>query len=251
MDWLRKKLLCGTGAVAVLAWFAAAHLVAQTPDERTFFTFSGPVELPGVALPAGRYLFRLPEPVDAHDVVQVLSADGKQSYGMFFTMVVDRRDPSSEPEIRFMEAAAGAPPAIRTWWTANETTGREFIYPKEQAMRLAKNAAGSVLTTQAKTTKKEETNTASLSRVSSSGAETKVSTGTRPAASTPSGVSQRGESAPSSLMIAAAKAPPRNEGQMARTTLPKTGSALPLVGLTGLLALALAALVRFGRTRSV
>src|SRR4029077_9129602 len=77
-------------AVAVLAWFMSAGGSAQTADERTFFTFSGPFELPGVALPAGTYLFRLADPDGGRGVVQVLSADGKKAYGLFFTRAEDR-----------------------------------------------------------------------------------------------------------------------------------------------------------------
>ena len=43
---LGKKMLCGLGVLAAIAWFAAAQPNAQTVDQRVFFTFSGPVELP-------------------------------------------------------------------------------------------------------------------------------------------------------------------------------------------------------------
>jgi hypothetical protein len=62
--------------IALLAPFTASPASAQNFDERVFFTFSGPVELPGVALPAGKYIFRLPDPTSTHNVVQVLSGDG-------------------------------------------------------------------------------------------------------------------------------------------------------------------------------
>ncbi len=47
---------CGLGVAAVLV-AAVAH--AQPSDKRTFFTFSRPITLPGVTLPAGKYIFRL------------------------------------------------------------------------------------------------------------------------------------------------------------------------------------------------
>ena len=41
-------------AVAVFVCLEAAPAYAQPLDKRTFFTFSGPVTLPGITLPAGR-----------------------------------------------------------------------------------------------------------------------------------------------------------------------------------------------------
>lgn len=239
-----KKILCGFGVGVVLVWFAAVEPYAQTVDQRVFFTFSRPVELPGVGLAAGKYLFHLPDPTGAQDVVQVLSADGKHVYGMFFTLRVDRVEPASKPEVRFMETAAGTPPAIKTYWMPGERTGREFIYPKEHALRLAKNASEPVLTTRAQTTKTEETHTTALSRVSSKGAEIDVAANAQRTASTPAGASQEGELAPASIAIVAVRVPPPNEGQVARTRLPKTSSAMPLVGLIGLCFLAVAGVIR-------
>ncbi len=239
----RNTILSGVGAAVVIAWFAAAQPHAQTFDQRVFFTFSGPVELPGVGLAPGKYLFHLPSPHSAHDVVQVLSGDGNKVYGMFFTRPVDRFEPASKPEVRFMEAAADAPPAIKTYWMPGERTGREFVYPREQAMRLAKNASEPVLTTKTQTTKTEETSATALSRVSSSGAEMQVDANAQPSTSTLSGASQHGEAAPASS--------PQNVGQVARARLPQTGSAMPLAGLMGLCFLAVAAAIRLGRTDHV
>jgi hypothetical protein len=54
----------------------------------TFFTFSGPVELPDTALTPGTYMFRLLAPNNDHSFVQVVSADGKEIYELFFTLPV-------------------------------------------------------------------------------------------------------------------------------------------------------------------
>jgi hypothetical protein len=193
-------------AIVVVAWIAASTAAAQPADKRTFFTFSGPVEVPGVALPPGKYLFRVVD--NAGRVVQVLSADGTKAYAMFFTIPAERLTPAEKPEIRFMETPAGTPPAVKTWWDAGETTGREFIYPKEQAQRLAKKSTDSVLTTQKQTTTTDQTNTADLSRVASSGNETNVNAGSKPTSANPSGQAQTGERAPDSIVVQPAHVPP-------------------------------------------
>lgn len=124
--------------VAALAPRAAAQGIPE--DKRVFFTFSGPVAVPGVTLPAGKYLFRLPTTIGSGErhLMQVLSADGKTSYAMAVTISANRTDYPDKPEIRFMETAAGMPAAVKTCWYPGDKSGYEFIYPKEQARLLAK-----------------------------------------------------------------------------------------------------------------
>ena len=234
-------------SVALLACVMETPSTAQTLDKRTLFTFSGPVSMPGVTLPAGKYLFRLANPDSGRNVVQVLNADGTKPYGMFFAMRAERFEPASTPEVRFMETAAGMPAAIKTWWYPGERSGYEFVYPKEQARRLAQGASQPVLTTQTQTTTTEQTNTADLTRISSAGQETNVSADATPAASTPGGTSQQGEVASSGISIANATIPARIDAspvattgqpaQSARASLPQTASMMPVVAVVGCLAL--------------
>ena len=263
-------------AVTVFVCLMAAPVSAQPLDKRTLFTFSAPVTLPGVTLPAGQYLFRLADPNSSSKVVQVLNADGTKPYGLFFTISAERLEPASSPEVRFMETASGTPAAIRTWWYPGERRGYEFIFPKEQARRLAMGASQPVLTTDAQTTTAEQTNTAELSRVGSSGQETDVSASAAPTAAAPTGTTQEGTIASSSLSIAAPSIPTIGNApvpstasaqtpavatgsttssaqpsstQAARTQLPRTASQLPLVAMVGTIALLSAASLQYWRTR--
>jgi hypothetical protein len=255
-------------AVAVFVCLMAAPAAAQPLDKRTLFTFSGPITLPGVTLPAGQYLFRLADPNSSGKVVQVLNADGTRPYGLFFTLSAERVEPASTPEVRFMETASGTPAAVRTWWYPGERTGYEFIYPREQARRLATAASQPVLTTDAQTTTTEQTNTADLSRVASGGQETDVNASAAPTAATPTGNTQEGQIASSSLSIptpsipvigsapavtqtASAQTASSQSGsaQPTRTQLPRTATRLPLVAMAGTLALLSAATLSYWRRR--
>jgi hypothetical protein len=199
---MRKTIILRCScAVAVLGWLTVATVSAQPADKRTFFTFNVPVEVPGVALAPGKYLFRISDPESGGKVVQVLSADGTKPYAVFFAVPAERPTPAPQPEVRFMETPEGVPPAIKTWWFAGETIGREFIYPKEQAQRLAGKATEPVLTTQGQTTTADQTNKADLSRISSSGGESVVNAGSKPTPSAPRGKAQQGEAAPASIII--------------------------------------------------
>src|SRR5215470_15632729 len=147
MSKLGRTLLTAMSVVALCATSA----VAQTVDKKVYFTFSGPVEIPGATLPAGKYLFHLADPDSGRQVLQVQSADGKRVYGMFFSMPVQRPTAPDEAEVRFMETASGSPAVISTLWYAGERTGRELIYPRQQALRIAKATNTSVLTTKTAT----------------------------------------------------------------------------------------------------
>jgi hypothetical protein len=46
-----------------------------------------------------------------------------------------------------METTANTPPPIKTWWYPGKAIGYEFIYPRSQALQLAKVTSEPVLTT--------------------------------------------------------------------------------------------------------
>ena len=230
------SLIC---AGMVLLTVMAGTALAQPADKRTYFTFSGPVAIPGVTLPAGKYLFRLAD-ASSRNVVQILSADGKTPYAMFFIYRAERPEPAPNPEVRFMETAAAMPSAIHTWWYPGERSGYEFVYPKEQARLLAKGTGQPVLATLAETTPTPETPAPELARISPAGQETPVVAEAAPIPAAPTGRAQAGELAPPSIAIA-------QPTQQARASLPKTGSRTPLVVLAGLILLLGAGLIRSWR----
>jgi hypothetical protein len=134
-----KRLI--TASVLVVLVGSASGANAFTSDKRTYFTFSQPVALPGVTLPAGTYMFRLADDTTTRKVIQVANKEGTQSFAMLHTIPVYRPDAPRDPEVRFMETAAGAPIAVRAWWQQGERTGYGFIYSKEQLAALNRSAA--------------------------------------------------------------------------------------------------------------
>jgi hypothetical protein len=198
---LTKRTACCAIAIVLLTACAASTASAVVLDDRVYFTFSGPVALPGVDLAPGKYMFRLADPTNSRHVVQVASADGRTSYGIFFTFEAVRDSPAPAPEVRFMETPAGVPPAIRAYWNTGEIYGQEFIYPKEQARRLAQTSKTPVLTTEADTKTTAQTNTANLARLSPGGPETKMSSDGKATEKTAPGAEQSGEQAPDSIDV--------------------------------------------------
>jgi hypothetical protein len=91
-------------------------------------------------------MFRLADDTTTRKVIQVANSEGTQSFAMLQTMPVHRADAPSNPEIRFMETAAGAPMAVRAWWQQGERTGYGFIYSKEQLAALNRSTASAPAT---------------------------------------------------------------------------------------------------------
>ena len=248
-----KNLITTTCAVALLTVMSAAPAPAQTMDSRTEFTFSQPVEMPGVTLPPGTYIFRFADATSGRSVMQVQAKDASnKQYGFFLTISAQRPRPSNEAELRFLETPAGKPAAVKTWWYPGNTTGREFIYPKSQARRLAQATNQNVLTTQAESVTTDQMKSADLAYVSASGQETPLTDDqlAAVAANTPP-VGTAGAASPSQSSDAAVSRAPAQERTTARastrTRLPKTSTPLPMVGLAGLVSLLGAATLRFRR----
>jgi hypothetical protein len=240
---IRTKLWLGCALVLTVSLVSASSVLAQEPvDQRTHFTFSAPFELPGgKTLPAGKYTFRIMDSPSNRHVVQIMSEDGKTMHATLLAIPAQRQDPPNDPEVRFMEAPANTPPAIRTWWYPGRTIGHEFIYPKEHARRLAARQKEPVLTVTGAQTSTEEMRTADLSRISQSGQETPAPTRTETTTarqSTPPPTTATTQTSPDRGRAAQTADASATRRVRTRTELPRTASALPLVGLIGLLSLA-------------
>ena len=145
MSSMRKFTLA---CAAVLAMLPLTAMAQGLPNQDTYFTFSQAVELPGKTLPAGTYLFVLADSQSNRHIVRVMSKDRKQLQTTLFAIPSYSLDrPSDKPQVRFMETAAGGPQAIKSWFYPGRTVGHEFIYPREQALRLARRTHEPVLTT--------------------------------------------------------------------------------------------------------
>jgi hypothetical protein len=186
--------------------------------------------------------------------VQAKDASNK-TYGMFQTINAQRPRPSDDAELRFLETPAGQPAAVKTWWYPGNTIGREFIYPKSQARRLAQATNSTVLTTKAETENvTQEQKSADLAYVSPTGQETgltdeqlvEVAANTPPVGTTTqqSSTSANASQAPAAGTARAGSAPAR-EGTMARAQLPRTSTPMAGIGLLGLVSLLGGAWLRF------
>ena len=129
-----KALWCAAAIAAFVA--PAAH--ADDWNKKTILTFSGAVQVPGATLPAGSYVFKLADIPGNRHVVQVFDKDEKKIYTTILAIPNDRLDPTDDPVVLFAERASGVPQAIKVWYYPGDRIGNEFVYPKSQAMKIAK-----------------------------------------------------------------------------------------------------------------
>jgi len=122
---------------AVLLTSTLATTQELNTDKTTYVTFSAPVALPGITLPAGDYMFRLLNSQVNRNVVQIYDHDRTKLFATVMAMPAQRNEISGETVITFREAPANAAPAIRYWYFPGDRAGQEFAYPKSQAIQIA------------------------------------------------------------------------------------------------------------------
>jgi hypothetical protein len=211
--------------------------IADEWDQKTIFTFSGPVEIPGQVLSPGTYVFKLADSSSDRIVVQVFSKNEKHLYGTFLSIPDQRLRPAGKPIITFDERAAGSPEAVRAWFYPGEDLGHQFVYPKDRAVALAK---------------------ANNTPVPSMPAELAGNT-TKPTATVnephvmemkqaPLKVQKPTEEEADISEVLVAQASPTDQSQLP-AELPQTASPFPLIGLVGLLSVVVALGLATARVR--
>ena len=265
-------LACMTTAMMALPLAASAQTGSRNQD--TYFTFSQPVELPNATLPAGTYLFQLVDSPSNRHIVRIMTKDRQKVYATLMAIpAYSTNRPPDKPEVRFMESPASQANAIKIWFYPGNATGHEFIYPRNQALKLAKASGESVLTTKSD---KDVTSTVAesdLTRVNPEGQDVAADmsrqrasenarsemgeTATQSASARSSATSQQPDTPPPPATSASRRttATPGATGTSGtattaartRRTLPRTAGVLPLIGLIGLGSLAGSRMVRRAR----
>ena len=224
---IKKEAIWIGLALSLVGLVPASSARADDLDKKTVLTFSQPVEIPGVVLPAGTYTFKLANAFDRH-IVQIFNADGSKIIATVMTIPDYRLTATDETVIRFTEVPYGSTEAIRAWFYPGNTVGEAFVYSKRRAMQLAKASKVAVPAIAADTTDADALKTASIIAVTPDEKEvpvhaaiqtTPIAPGSSSVAGT-TGVTETGRSARANTR-----------------RLPKTASALPLIVLFGLVSI--------------
>jgi hypothetical protein len=242
------KLFKAATTVSCLALMGAAIVTEAKADawnRKTVVTFSAPVEIPGVhrpgwgVLPAGTYVFKILDSLSDRHIVQIFSKDEKTVYATILAIPNYRLQATDKTVITFRERPAGQPEALRAWFYPGRNWGEEFVYPKAQALALAKATKTPVLFTPL------EIPLEVAEPVQSVDAPVVIELKRAPIMA----IGPSGEE----VQLAAVVTPPPTAEMEAATerasVLPATASPLALIGLLGLMALGGAFAVRTAANR--
>ncbi len=208
-------------------------------DHMTTLTFSQPVEVPGIVLPAGTYVFRLLDSQTDRDIVQIFSQDRDHLYATVIAVPDYRLHRSGKTVVTFEEREAGAPQAIRAWFYPGRNFGTDFVYPQVRAAAIAQQNNTAV------PSMPEKTATNITKPIASAQAPEVAEMKQAPV------TNQQPSSAETQPPAEQPQTQPQEEAQMRAPTLPQTASDLPLIGLAGVLSLALAGALRLAAQRAL
>jgi len=205
-------------------------------NKKTILTFSQPVEVPGMVLPAGQYVFKLADSASNRHIVQIFNAEEDQIYATILAIPHYRIEAPEETIILFEEGRADQPQAIHAWFYPGQTIGQEFVYPKSRALELARERHQPVLSGEVKPNETPaELEKTPVVEITPEEKEVEVAEVREP------------EPVPASPPVVEAPVTTTRE-PTPEPKLPKTASPLPLIGLLGTCALGLAGLIKLLRT---
>jgi LPXTG-motif cell wall-anchored protein len=230
----------------VVLGMAVPSMFASEWNKLTKLTFNQPVEIPGQVLPAGTYWFRLLDSPSSRDIVQVFNADRSKQVALVMAIPDYRTRPTGKTVITFEERATDAPPAVSAWFYPGDNYGQQFVYPKRQAVVIAKRVNHPVLSIPAE----QEANT--KQPASQNQASANALRGAPLNLEQPSGQETEANNAyQTPPQLEAQNNPPAqpNTSNSANRTLPSTASDVPLIALAGLILIGLGSFVTVLRRR--
>lgn len=137
----KSKITRKVGMAALLLAFAFAGAVAHASDidRATRLTFGQAVEIPGHTLPAGTYWFVRAGHGDFPNVnaITVYNEDRTDVVATVNTQYSERRDPSDDIVLTFVERGTGQPIALTSFTYPGLVTGNRFVYPEKDRRELS------------------------------------------------------------------------------------------------------------------
>jgi hypothetical protein len=127
-----KKLIAGLFCSAFLL---CSSVIADSRDKKTILRFQEEVELPGIVLPPGTYVFKVPD-FNYRDIVQVYTEDESKLLTTLIGISAERLQGTDRTAVRFGESRQASGDQLQTWFYPQEETGREFVYSKQRSSHV-------------------------------------------------------------------------------------------------------------------
>ncbi len=140
---LKSQPICFS--TLLFAIWGISPAVAGDFNEKTIVTFAAPVQIPGQALPAGTYVFKLIDSSTNNNVVQVFDERERHLFATFLAVPDHRLRPADKSIILFDERPSDTPEAVRALFCRGDQYGRQFVYPHSAALAIAQRTHQKVL----------------------------------------------------------------------------------------------------------
>lgn len=124
----RLKVVVLASCTLFLCAMLAPASRADNWDKKTRVTFTEPIEIPGVRLPAGTYVFKLADSRSDRNMVEVLNGEEDQLIATIFTTPVERSETADHPVFELEERPSDSPMALKSWFYPGDLIGQEFTY---------------------------------------------------------------------------------------------------------------------------
>src|ERR1700730_14473922 len=122
-----------TGILACLTPPAAA----DDYDKKTVVTINAPTEAPGIIRQPGTYVINLLNSSSNRHIAEIMNERMDHLYALTFTIAAERVQRADKTILTFYEETSGRPQALHKWFWPGDTIGQEFVYPKDQAAKIA------------------------------------------------------------------------------------------------------------------
>jgi hypothetical protein len=115
----------------IVAWGLSTSAYADDWNKATKITFSNPVEIPGMILPAGTYMFKIVDLLGDRHVVRIFNEDESAVYATILAFADWRLEATDDTVVTFYESEKGRVPALHEWFYPGNLGGVEFAYPEK------------------------------------------------------------------------------------------------------------------------
>ena len=208
-------------------------------NKKTVLTVNEPIQMPScctpdhtVTLQPGEYVMLLVDSLSDRHIVRVFDKDQKNVITTILAIPNYRLQPTGKTVLQYWEVPAGHPKALRAWFYPGDNFGQEFAYHKRTATEIAAYVKTPVPAIAFETVTADDLKTAPLVIVDDSGKTTELAQAAPPPQAQPTAQSEPSQPRET------ARVAERQEPAPAEKSLPHTASAMPLLGLVGLLSLA-------------
>jgi hypothetical protein len=134
-----------TAIIATAFAWTATTAAADQWNDKTTITFSAPVMVPGMTLPAGTYVFELMDSQTSRHLVQIRRESDGKLLTTTHAVPTKRLEPRGDVVVKFNPTESGAAPALKAWFYPGTVYGHQFVYSDEQAKAIAQRTKTLVL----------------------------------------------------------------------------------------------------------